>query len=98
MAITPEHTPADDKRAGKSSDAESPKGVTADDKRAAKSSVTEAESPKGVVVGDVIDGWTVQAINNPTDVVVVQGAERRCLTLQELERAKLAAPPSPKLS
>jgi hypothetical protein len=44
-----------------------------------------------VAVGDVIDGWTVLAINSPTDVRCTQGPEQRTLTLQDLERAKLAA-------
>jgi hypothetical protein len=62
-------------------------------KPAPKATGPDADSPKdkGIAVGDVIDGWTVQRITNPTDVVIAQGHERRCVTLQELERAKAAA-------
>ena len=60
--------------------------------------VTPATAPSlptrigDIAVGDVIDGWTVQAINSSTDVLVAQGAERRTLTVQDLERAKAATP------
>jgi hypothetical protein len=47
-----------------------------------------------IAVGDVIDGWTVQAINGPDDVLVANGVERRTLTILDLERAKQATPKS----
>jgi len=59
----------------------------------AAAAAVEPASLDAIAVGDVVDGWTVLAINNPTDVVVAQGAERRSMTLADLVRAKQQAGP-----
>jgi hypothetical protein len=60
---------------------------------AAAKAETVVEQPRigSIGVGDVIDGWTVLALNGPGDVLVGNGAERRTLTIVDLERAKQAA-------
>lgn len=47
---------------------------------------------KPIAVGDVIDGWTVNALNG-ADVVLVSGHERRTWQLDDLERHREAVAP-----
>jgi hypothetical protein len=51
------------------------------------------EPPKPIAVGDVLDGWTVEAINGQ-DVLLSSGAERRTRALADLEKEREAGPAS----
>jgi hypothetical protein len=64
------------------------------DNAPAADAAPQAKRVGDIAVGDVIDGWTVQAINGPEDVLVANGVERRTLTIRDLERAKQDTPKS----
>jgi len=86
MAKSPKKKPAPRKAATRNK-----KAATARAAKGATAAETAAPSPDAVAVGEVIDGWTVVAINNPTDVQIAQGAERRSVTVADLVRAKQTA-------